>query len=158
MIIKKRATCSGKESLVLPEDGTIEITLEIEKGSSEFKIISNNTNPQSVSLNVIHKKPNTESKITLNSIVKSKIKVDAKLTMDRDSGGSKGSISMNAIKIGKNAAADFSPKLVVLNSGARAEHRSSTQEIPKEVIAYLMSRGIGKDESERLFCEMFLGQ
>jgi Fe-S cluster assembly scaffold protein SufB len=78
--------------------------------------------------------------------------------MEKDSGGSKGSISMNAIKIGKNAEAELSPKLVILNSNVQAEHKSSTQGIPKDVISYLMARGIDKKSSERLFCSCFLNQ
>jgi Fe-S cluster assembly protein SufD len=78
--------------------------------------------------------------------------------MEKNSKGSRGSISMNAIKIGKKAEADFSPKLVVLNNDVEAEHKSSIQNIPNDVISYLMSRGMGKKDSERLFCERFLGQ
>jgi Fe-S cluster assembly scaffold protein SufB len=158
MIIRKTILCSEKGNLALPDDENIEITLEMEKGEAELNITSENKKPQVVTINVIHKNPNTISKIILNSIVKSKLRIDAKLTMEKGSKGSRGSISMNAIKIGKRAEAEFSPKLVVLNNEIEAEHKSSIQNIPTDVIDYLMSRGIGKKDSERLFCERFLGQ
>lgn len=158
MIIRKTITSSQKEILDLPDDENIEIILEIQKGNAELSIRSENRKPQTVMLNVIHRNPNTGSRITLNSIVKSRLIVDAKLTMEKDSKGSKGSISMNAIKVGKNAEADFSPKLVVLNNDVEAEHKSSIQNIPADAISYLMSRGMDKKDSEGLFCERFLCQ
>ncbi|MCX6774096.1 MAG: SufD family Fe-S cluster assembly protein, partial [Candidatus Micrarchaeota archaeon] len=133
MIISKKITSSQKQSITLPDDENIEIMLEIEKGEAELSIRSENRNPQTVSLNVIHRNPNTGSKITLNSIVKSNLRIDAKLTMEKYSQGSRGSISMNAIKIGKNAEAEFSPKLVVLNNDVKAEHKSSIQNIPNDI-------------------------
>ena len=158
MIISKIITSFEKEIIILPDDENIEILLEIEKGEAELSIMSENKRPQTVSLNVIHRNPNTGSRIVLNSIVKSRLRVDSKLTMEKDSQGSKGSISMNAIKIGKKAEADFSPKLAVLNSETEAEHKSSIQNIPNDIIEYLMSRGINKKDSERLFCSRFLNQ
>lgn len=158
MIIRKTISSDQKHEIAIPEEKQVDIILEIEKGETEVKIRSDNRMPQSVSLNVIHRKPNTGSRVTFNSIVRSRLRIDAKLTMERDSGGSRGSISMNAIKIGKNAEAELSPKLVILNSNVQAEHKSSAQGIPKEVVSYLMSRGIGKKESERLFCSCFLNQ
>lgn len=157
MEIRKTVSSKATENVAL-EEGDADIVLEIaEGGDLNMLITSRNSKPQQINLSVVHKGKG-RSNITFNSIIRSKIRLDAKLVMEKGSAGSSGKVSMNGIKIGKKAKASFCPKLVLLNNDVDAAHKSSIQGMPKETIGYLMARGIGKSKAERLFCERFLSQ
>jgi Fe-S cluster assembly scaffold protein SufB len=157
MEIRRAVSSKSKEAIALPE-GDVGIVLEIgEGGDLDMLITSQSRKPQQVSLSVIHRGKG-KSSITFNSIIRSSLRLDAKLVMEGGSAGSSGKVSLNGIKIGKGAKAGFSPKLVLLDGGVDVSHKSSIQGMPREAIGYLMARGIGKKEAERLFCERFLGQ
>ncbi len=157
MEIMKTISSKSTENIAL-EEGDADIVLQIEEGGDlDMLITSRNRKPQQVNLSVVHKGKG-RSNITFNSIIRSQIRLDAKLVMEKDSAGSSGKVSMNGIKIGKKAKAGFCPKLVLLNGDVEAAHKSSIQGMPKETINYLMARGIGRKEAEKLFCERFLLQ
>jgi Fe-S cluster assembly scaffold protein SufB len=157
MEIRRTVSSRKSETIELPE-GDVDIVFEIlDCGELDMTIRSRNKKPQQVNLSVIHRGKGV-SAIRLNSIIKSSLRLDAKLVMEKDSAGSVGKVSMNGIKIGKDAKADFSPKLVLLNGDVDVSHKSSIQEIPEQAVSYLMGRGIAKKTAQSLFCERFLSQ
>jgi Fe-S cluster assembly scaffold protein SufB len=157
MEIRKTFSSKANETITLP-DGDADIALEIlENGELDMVLRSDNKKPQQISLTVVHKGKG-KSNIRFNSLVKSSIRLDAKLVMEKDSAGSSGKVALNGIKMGKSAKAEFCPKLVLLNGDVDVSHKSSIQEIPKETTDYLMARGMAKRSAERLFCERFLSQ
>ncbi len=111
-----------------------------------------------LSIRVIHEAPNTESKVILRALLDgaSFAAISEMAIMEPGVFGSKTHVEAKALLLSEDASANIQPELEISENDVLATHAASVGPLEDEELFYLMSRGIGRKEAERLLIQAFL--
>ncbi len=141
MIKGKEKIVSNKSMrLILLEDAEVEANFAVEDKDLEVEIF--------------HRGKNSKSDVVLKGLAKKRARLKGKLIVEEGAEGSKGNLAIKGL--GDGGKIEVVPAIEVYEKNANVEHSASIQEIDKEILFYLQSRGIGKKEAKRIVVEGFL--
>ncbi|MEM2130957.1 MAG: Fe-S cluster assembly protein SufD [Candidatus Woesearchaeota archaeon] len=140
----------------------IKINVFHNKGNSESRIYScflgNNNDVIDMTTNTIHDSENTKSDILVKGVLnqKSQSVYRGKIKITEKGNKTISFLSDHSLLLGENSYSYSIPSLEIDTNDVKASHSASTGKIEKELLFYLMSRGINKNEAEKLITKGFL--
>ncbi|MCY3976252.1 MAG: SufD family Fe-S cluster assembly protein [Thaumarchaeota archaeon] len=126
---------------------------------NDYEVIFGDHNQSfDISSNVHHEKPSTTAKIIEKSILKdqSKSLFKGMIRINEQANKSQSFLSGRSILLSKNAKSDAIPSLEILTNDVKATHSASVSQIDDELIFYIQSRCLTKEDAERIIIEGFL--
>ncbi|MEM4397166.1 MAG: SufD family Fe-S cluster assembly protein [Candidatus Woesearchaeota archaeon] len=140
----------------------IKINVYHNTGNSESRIYScflgNNNDVIDITTNTIHDSENTKSDILVKGVLnqKSQSVYRGKIKITEKGNKTISFLSDHSLLLGENSYSYSIPSLEIDTNDVKASHSASTGKIEKELLFYLMSRGINKQEAEKLITKGFL--
>lgn len=119
-----------------------------------------NDNTIDVATLIAHLAPNTHSKQVVKSIAddNSCFSFDGKILVEQDAQKIKASQNSRAILLSENASVNCQPQLEIYADDVECSHGSAIGNLEEEMIFYLNSRGIGKEQANKLLFTAFAGE
>jgi len=125
-----------------------DVNIFVEKGDS------------SLHLNSVlkHAERNTRGNILIKGIAKDRAtaKLGGMIRVEKNGAGAQSFLSEHVLLLSPQAHAVARPELEIKNNDVSSRHSASVAPLGEEKIFYLMSRGLARDEAERLMAEGFL--
>ncbi|MBB6733495.1 Fe-S cluster assembly protein SufD [Cohnella zeiphila] len=147
----------------LHEGNTVTDTLSVLKGNgstSDAKIISVGTGSQRMSLTTraVHFGRSSESDMITRAVMKDAATAIINGITKIEKGATKadGQQTEKVLMLSPKARGDANPILLIDEDDVKAGHAASVGQVNAEQVHYLMSRGIAKEEAERLIIYGFL--
>jgi len=108
-----------------------------------------------VSIKIHHKVPNTSCLTQIRGILEdgAVAKVLGKIIIDKQAQGTNSYLKDDTLVLGDNVVHVTEPILQIEANDVKASHGSTTGQINKDQVYYLMSRGLTKKEAEGLIVE-----
>lgn len=107
---------------------------------------------------VIHQAPNTKSTTVVRGVLGGKAFNDFQglIRIEPEARGAQASLRYDALLLSPDAKAKALPSLEILTEDAKVYHAASITNLDEEKLFYLQSRGISRDEAERVIVEGFV--
>ncbi|MEM3373739.1 MAG: SufD family Fe-S cluster assembly protein [Candidatus Woesearchaeota archaeon] len=140
----------------------LKINVYHNKGESDSKIYSsflgNNNDLIDITTNTIHSSLNTKSDILVKGVLNqnSQSIYRGKIKINKNAQKTISFLSDHSLLLGETSKSFSIPSLEIDANDVKASHSASTGKIEKEILFYLMSRGIKKEEAENLITKGFL--
>jgi Fe-S cluster assembly protein SufD len=138
-------------------------TTSILKGNgsdSDAKVICVGTEDQKLNLTtrVVHFGKNSTSDMITRAVMRdqSTAIINGVTKIEKGATGTNGQQTEKVLMLSPKARGDANPILLIDEDDVKAGHAASVGQVNKEQVYYLMSRGISKDEAERLIIYGFL--
>jgi Fe-S cluster assembly protein SufD len=134
--------------------------LEGQGAKANVKAISVGVGRQHLDLtsHTVHAGKHSESDMTIRGVMRDKAKAVFRGVTQilKDASGSNGQQSESLMMLSPTAKADAIPMLLIDENDVKCGHAASVGKINQEQLYYLMSRGISKEEAEKLILFGFL--
>ena len=103
----------------------------------------------------LHNAKNTTSKIITKGVLNNESKALSRslVKIKENAPKSNGYEKQEALLLSKNAEADAIPYLEIDNNDVKCSHSSAVGQIDKDVLFYMMSRGLNKSEAKKKIVE-----
>lgn len=138
-------------------------TTSILKGSgsdSDAKVICVGTQDQKLNLTtrVVHFGKSSTSDMITRAVMRDQATaiINGVTKIEKGATGTNGQQTEKVLMLSPKARGDANPILLIDEDDVKAGHAASVGQVNKEQVYYLMSRGISKDEAERLIIYGFL--
>lgn len=107
--------------------------------------------------NAVHKAESTTSELVSRGVLRGKSKsvYQGNIHIEKGARNSSGHQASKTLLLSAEAEADAVPKLIIDNNDVKCSHESAIGRLDEEKLLYLMSRGIARDEAERLLSGAF---
>jgi len=111
-----------------------------------------------LNINVVHRGKDSKSDVVIRSALfgSAKLKAYGNVFVDKGSDFSETSLILSGVMLGDDARFDVTPALEIIPNEVKASHKTALGKIDEEVLFYLLSRGISRDEATKLIVEGFL--
>lgn len=107
---------------------------------------------------LIHSSPNTQGKFTTKAILKDKSEALFKgmIKILKDAKNTQAYLSDHSMMLSKECKSNSIPSLEIETDSVKATHSASTQQLDREHIFYLMSRGLTEEQAKKTIALGFL--
>ncbi len=107
---------------------------------------------------LIHLAPNTSSKVVAKSISKDggRTSYRGMVTVDKRAKNCQIKVNCDALLLDEKSRSDTYPLMQINNNRVKMEHEASVSKISEEQLFYLQSRGLSRQEAERMIVAGFL--
>ncbi len=111
-----------------------------------------------VSVVLIHKSGRTRAETTLKGVArdKGKIKFVGRIIIDEDCPETNSFLTEKILLLSDEARAEAVPDLEISSDDVKCSHAATISSLDEEQLFYLMSRGVGRLEAEKMIVEGFL--
>ncbi len=139
-------------------DNVIKLLGKNANGESRNVLLTDKTNIHAVTVNIEHLAPYSNGKITNHGIVKDQgyLHVDGIGKINQGMSKSNSLQQTSIITLSKDAKVDSNPYLLIDEYDVMAGHGAAVGKVDSEQLYYLMSRGLSKQEAEKLIILGFL--
>ncbi len=131
-----------------------------EGGSGDITgvFLGDNSQHIDVTTNIVHNVPNTQTKIHVNGVLKdhSSAVHHGLIRIEKAAKNTNAAMNSHSLLLSDNTTANPIPALIIENNDVKASHSASVGQVNEEKMFYLMSRGLSRDEAERLVVTGFL--
>lgn len=105
-----------------------------------------------------HRAPGSWSELLVKGVFddRSKLSYSGLIRIEKDCNGSHAYQKNQNILLSRHAQVSSEPNLEILSPDVFCTHGSTTGSINREVIYYLMTRGLSRDESQQLYVDGFV--
>lgn len=132
------------------ENASVEILgLVIGRGAEEKEFVAN----------ITHAAPNTKSDVRVKGVLRGRSKFDFRgnVRIEKGAKGSDAYLRSDVLLFDDAKMGDDTPALEILEPDVKAGHAATVGKVDENMIFYLMSRGLSRNESEKLIIEGFIG-
>ena len=107
---------------------------------------------------LIHLAPNTSGKVVAKSISRDggRTSYRGMVTVDRRAKNCQIKVNCDALLLDEKSRSDTYPLMQINNNRVKMEHEASVSKISEEQLFYLQSRGLSRQEAERMIVAGFL--
>jgi len=113
-----------------------------------------------VHLDVRHEVPDCRSRETFKGILdgRGRAVFDGRVVVAKDAQRTDARLSNDNLMLSRNAEVDTKPQLEIYADDVRCSHGTTVGQLDEEMLFYLRSRGIGREEARRMLCLGFAGE
>lgn len=153
-----------RKTFLLDKPGKEEIVINFEKEGEEVELVGRILGKEAgdyiVNVLVDHKVGKTFGRVSIKGIAKNgaRIAVTGKIKIDKEAQGVDDFLEMRILLLDEKSSATAEPQLEIEANEVKASHAAAVGQIDKEQLFYLESRGVDREESERLIVEGFLAE
>ena len=139
----------------LTKNTTIQITEDTEVLGL---FIGKNKQQVNASLKIIHKKPNLKSFTLIKGVLfdQSQLNLNGDLIINKGAFLTDAYLKMEVLLMSKNAKAKAIPSLEITENNVKGGHGATIGQIDHEQLFYLKSRGLNKQQAEKLLVAGFV--
>jgi len=141
---------------------TVEILLAGENSSVEVLglVIGKVADIHNLEANITHAAPGTKSVVKVKGVLRGRSKFDFRgnVKIERGAKGSDAYLRSDVLLFDEAKMGDDTPALEILEPDVKAGHAATIGKVDENMIFYLMSRGITRNEAEKLIIEGFVGE
>lgn len=150
----------GLQKIQLDAPGEYQIFLTVPAAEVELfgAFLAKGTEQTAVTVIIHHQAAHTRAATNLRGVVddQAKISFTGRIIIDKDCGDTNSFLTERILLLSDQAKAEAIPDLEILTDDVKCSHAASISRIPEEQLFYLMSRGIGRKEAEKLIVYGFL--
>ena len=148
--VLNRENCKEDIRVFLNEDNS--------KATISGMIFSCKNHQSDVFCKTVHKGKNTfsDQKWRLISAEKSKTSINGKICVNRNAKGSDASFYSKSLNLDENSNSFSKPELEILEDDVKCKHGASFGEIDKNIIFYMQSRGIKREDAIMMLVYAFI--
>ena len=109
-------------------------------------------------IGVNHRGRKTKGRVKIRGIVErgASVKVDGLVRIEKEADEADDVLDMKVLLLDDKAEAEVDPKMEILANNVKAAHEASVGRIDEEQLFYLQSRGLDRQEAEKLIIRGFL--
>ena len=138
----------------------LEIVLAGENASVEVVglVLGKGNEERTLDLNVVHAAPRTKSEVKVKSVLrgKSTFSFRGNVRIEKGAKGADAYLRSDALLFDDAKMGDDTPALEILEPDVKAGHAATIGKVDKQMIFYLMSRGLSRKMAEKLIVEGFI--
>lgn len=148
--------------ITIKDPGIKNFVVELGKVGEEktLKVIIEATTEGEYRINSItkHLVGRTKGRVEIKGVVKNgaRVMIDGLIKIAKGAEGSDSFLAMKLLMLDEKSMAVAEPRLEIENGQVKASHSASVGLVDEEQIRYLLSRGINRDEAEKLIVNGFL--
>lgn len=140
--------------------GKITLSIEHEQARVEAFFVFEGKGEESYTLETFqnHLVPNANSHVTIKSVLydTSKITYTGNILIAKNADSTDASLENRNLLVGEKSSAFSKPELEILANDVKCRHASTTAPINPEIVAYLRTRGLSRQQATSLLIEGFL--
>lgn len=151
-----------KKEIVLDKPGRIDLVVPFEKEGEEVEVVGiirgEEKGEYEVNVTSDHKAGKTYGKVKIRGVAKNgaQVRVTGTIKIDKKAQGVDDFLEMKILVLDEKSSAWAEPKLEIEANDVKASHAATVGQINEGELFYLESRGISREEAERLIVEGFL--
>lgn len=147
-------------SFELLKSEKLEVILAGENASVEVVglVLGKGNDDKSLEAYITHAAPNTKSNVNVRSVLrgKSTFAFRGNVKIEKGAKGSDAYLRSDALLFDEAKMGDDTPALEILEPDVKAGHAATIGKVNEEMIFYLMSRGLTRDQSEKMIIDGFV--
>ncbi len=141
-------------------DRRLDILLAGENASVEVVglVIGSGNDVKSLDANIVHAAKNTKSNVNVRAVLRdrSMFSFRGNVRIENGAKGSDAYLRSDALLFDEAKMGDDTPALEILEQDVKAGHAATVGKVDEEMVFYLMSRGLTRNQSERMIIEGFV--
>ncbi len=149
-----------EETFTIEKSGVYTCYIEEPHATVQIEGIWEAVGDEQIEVEVIihHRAPHTRAETTLKGVGRdrSRISFTGRIIIDEDCGDSHSFLTERVLLLSEEASAEAVPDLEIMTDDVSCSHAASISNIDEEHRFYLMSRGIGRKQAERMIVRGFL--
>ncbi len=142
------------------EEEKLEVVLAGENASVEVVglVLGKGNDEKSLEAYITHAAPNTKSNVNVRSVLRdrSTFAFRGNVKIEKGAKGSNAYLRSDALLFDDAKMGDDTPALEIDEQEVKAGHAATIGKVDEEMIFYLMSRGLTRDQSERMIIDGFI--
>ena len=148
-------------TLELESDKRVDVVLAGENASVEVVglVLGKGSDERTLDLNVVHAAPRTKSEVKVKSVLRgrSMFSFRGNVKIEKGAKGADAYLRSDALLFDEAKMGDDTPALEILEPDVKAGHAATIGKVDEAMIFYLMSRGLTRNQAERMIIEGFIG-
>lgn len=114
---------------------------------------------KSIEANIVHAAPNTKSNVNVRAVLrgKSTFAFKGNVKIEKGAKGADAYLRSDALLFDDAKMGDDTPALEILEPDVKAGHAATIGKVDEQMLFYLMSRGLSRNEAEKMLIEGFVG-
>ncbi len=141
-------------------DDRIDVVLAGEGSSVEIigLVIGKGTDQKSLEAHITHAAPRTKSVVNVRSVLrdKSTFAFRGNVKIEKGAKGSDAYLRSDALLFDSAKMGDDTPALEILEPDVKAGHAATIGKVDEQMLFYLMSRGLTRDQAEKMLIQGFI--
>ncbi|MBI3282867.1 SufD family Fe-S cluster assembly protein [Candidatus Curtissbacteria bacterium] len=107
---------------------------------------------------ITHAAPNTKSNVNVRAVLRGKSQFDFRgnVKIEKGACGADAYLRSDALLFDEAKMGDDTPALEILEPDVKAGHAATVGKVDEQMLFYLMSRGLSREEAERMLVEGFI--
>ncbi len=147
-------------SFDLEKSEKLEVVLVGENASVEVVglVLGKGNDEKSLEAYITHAAPNTKSNVNVRSVLrgKSTFAFRGNVKIEKGAKGADAYLRSDALLFDDAKMGDDTPALEILEPDVKAGHAATIGKVNEDMIFYLMSRGLSRDQSEKIIIDGFI--
>src|SRR3990167_226948 len=121
-------------------------------------VMSSGSDERSLETYITHVAPNTKSKVNVRAVLRGRSKFDFRgnVKIEKGAKGSDAYLRSDALLFDDAKMGDDTPALEILEPDVKAVHAATVGKVDEVMLFYLMTRGLTRNQSERLLIQGFI--
>ena len=156
---KGKIATSRKAGLAMTTGRRIDVVLAGENASVEVVglVIGKGTDEKVIETNIVHAAPNTKSNVNVRAVLrgKSQFSFRGNVRIEKGAKGADAYLRSDALLFDDAKMGDDTPALEILEKDVKAGHAATVGKVDAQMLFYLMSRGLSRQQAEKLLIEGF---
>lgn len=161
-MITHRFDTPGEHFLLLEESGQYRVEIAAEGAIVEIRggFETYNNDKVEILLDIVHQARHTRSNTLLRGAAhdRSHIHLSGTIIIERNAQDTNAFLTENILLLSPTAVAQAVPNLEISANEVKCSHAATVAKIPEEHLFYLQSRGLDRENAERIILDGFLSQ
>src|SRR3989344_3979183 len=145
---------------LLEKDKRLDVILAEENAEVEIVglVTGKGSEEKSLETYITHVAPNTRSNVNVRAVLMGKAKFDFRGTVKIEKGakGADAYLRSDALLFDDAKMGDDTPALEILEPDVKAGHAATIGKVDEQMLFYLMTRGLSREQAERLLIRGFI--
>lgn len=138
----------------------LDVVLAGENSSVEVVglVLGHGNDVKSLDANIVHAARNTKSNVNVRAVLRgrSMFSFRGNVRIENGAKGSDAYLRSDALLFDEAKMGDDTPALEILEQDVKAGHAATVGKVDEEMVFYLMTRGLTRNQSERMIIEGFI--
>src|SRR3989344_6065825 len=157
---KGKIATSRKAGLAMTTGRRIDVVLAGENASVEVVglVIGKGTDEKVIETNIVHAAPNTKSNVNVRAVLRGRAQFSFRgnVRIEKGAKGADAYLRSDVLLFDDAKMGDDTPALEILEKDVKAGHAATVGKVDSEMLFYLMSRGLTKNQAEKMLVEGFV--
>ena len=121
-------------------------------------VLGKKADEKALEVYITHTAPRTKSKVNVRAVLRNKstFAFRGNVKIEKGAKGADAYLRSDALLFDKAKMGDDTPALEILERDVKAGHAATVGKVDEQMLFYLMSRGLGRKQAERLLVEGFI--